>query len=399
MARADQPTILIANPSPDVYGSDLQMLESISAYVGRGYRVVVVLPNDGPLIAKLVDRGATPLFLPFPVVRRANLSVKGVAELGFAAIRAIPRLMRTIRETRADLVYVNTVTIPWWIAAARLARRPVVCHVHEAEAKDSRLVLTTLNSPLLLATAVIINSRCSTQALTDVVPISGKRIRIIYNGVPAPEQDLPTADPDARPFRLVAICRLSPRKAPDIAVEATALLRKRGRDVDLDICGSPFSGYEWFEDQLRTRAEEPDLKGHVRLLGYVSPIWPALEPANAVVAPSLREPFGNAVVEGQLANRPVVASAAFGHLEIITDGESGLLVQPGNPQALADAVERLMDDPALAKAIAAHGRDEAKRRFSPERYSEEIIELTNSLLARRRGRRTQAPQSPPTSAG
>lgn len=383
MAQRRPTTILIANPSPDVYGSDLQMLESISAYVSQGYRVVVALPGDGALVAKLTERGATPLFVSFPVVRRANLSAKGLVRLGAAAVAAVPRLWRVIRAVGADLVYVNTVTIPWWIVAGRLCRRPVIAHVHEAEDRDSRMILTALNSPLTMASMIIANSRFSSQVLIKTIPILRNRVKIVHNGIAGPPSTPSTADPTTRPYRLVTICRLSPRKRPDIAIEASAILRSRGRDVTLDICGTPFAGYEWFEQQLRERSSEPDLLGHVRFLGYVSPIWPALEASNVVLAPSLLESLGNAVVEGQLAARPVVASASSGHLETVTDGETGLLVPPDDPQALADAVERLMDDPDLARAIATRGRDEAERRFSPERYSREVVELTNSVLARR----------------
>ena len=82
----------------------------------------------------------------------------------------------------------------------------------------------------------------------------------------------------------------------------------------------------------------PELAGRVRFSGYCSPIWPVLERADIVVAPSLQEPFGNVVVEAQLAGRPVVAAAAYGHLESITDVETGLLVPPGDAAALAEAV-------------------------------------------------------------
>ena len=60
-------TVLIANPSPDVYGSDLQMLESITALVEAGSRVVVALPSDGPLVAMITERGAEVDFVDFPV--------------------------------------------------------------------------------------------------------------------------------------------------------------------------------------------------------------------------------------------------------------------------------------------------------------------------------------------
>ena len=72
--------------------------------------------------------------------------------------------------------------------------------------------------------------------------------------------------------------------------------------------------------------------GAVTFPGYCKPIWPHLAAADIVVQPSLREPFGNAVVEAQLSSRPVVATSALGHLESIDDEETGLLVPPEGDQ-------------------------------------------------------------------
>ena len=105
----------------------------------------------------------------------------------------------------------------------------------------------------------------------------------------------------------------------DVAIDAVAILRDRGIDARLDICGTPFEGYEWFETTLRDRAASADVAGSITFSGYVSPIWTALDAADIVVAPSLREPFGNAVIEAQLSGRPVVASKALGHTESIAD--------------------------------------------------------------------------------
>ncbi|MDQ6658970.1 MAG: glycosyltransferase family 4 protein, partial [Actinomycetota bacterium] len=219
------------------------------------------------------------------------------------------------------------------------------------------------------------------KALTDVYPSLGGRTRLIYNGIPHPPIDpgLSSWDPHTS-FRLAAVCRLSPRKAPDVAIDAVARLRAEGRNVSLTIYGTAFTGYEWFEQQLHDRAGQPDLAGAVTFGGYVSPVWDALAAADAVVAPSLREPFGNAVVEAQLARRPVVASATMGHLETVTEGETGLLVPPSDPRGIADAIARLMDDAELARHLADTGRASAMKRFSVQRYHAEIAGAVAGLL-------------------
>jgi glycosyltransferase involved in cell wall biosynthesis len=377
-SRPDRPTLLIAHPSADVYGADLQLLESVSALTERGWRVVVTVPGDGPLVQRLQQRGAEVGFVAFPVLRRANTSARGFAKMVAQAVVGLPRLVRVVRRFRPVVLYVNTVTVPWWLLAGRLTRRRTICHLHEAETGDNTLVLKALLSPLRLADAVIVISRSTLEAMAGVVPAMRERARLIYNGVPQPPDE---PGPAARrgPIRAVVVGRLSPRKAPHLALEAIGRLRARGYDIELEVVGTAFDGYEGYVEQLRQRAAEPDLVGAVTFLGYASPIWPVLAAADIAVAPSLREPFGNAVVEAQLARRPVVATAALGHTESISDGQTGLLVPAEDVAAMAAAIARLVDDPALAARLADAGRVSALHRFSIERYRAEVADLVESL--------------------
>jgi glycosyltransferase involved in cell wall biosynthesis len=379
--RADsaRPTLLIAHPSADVYGADLQLLESVSAMIERGWRVVIAVPADGPLVSRLTERGAEVGFVDFPVLRRANTSARGFAMMALDALRALPRLIRVVRRFDPSAVYVNTVTLPWWLLAARLAGRPTICHLHEAETGDNSFVLKALLSPLRLAHAVIVISQSTLGAMVDVDPRLRGRARLIYNGVPQPPDD---PEPATRrpPIRAAVVGRLSPRKAPHLALDAVGKLRQRGYDIELEIVGTAFEGYEWYLAELQQRAARPDLAGAVTFLGYASPIWPVLARVDIAVAPSLREPFGNAVVEAQLCRRPVVATAALGHTESISDGETGLLVPAEDVEAMSTAIGRLIDDPDLARQLADAGRESALRRFSIGRYRAEIADLIGSLV-------------------
>ena len=370
-------TVLIANPSLDAYGSDLQMLETVIALREVDWRVVVVSPRKGLLAERLLHLGAAVKQLEFPLLSRASSTPTGLALLGLKSLFALPRMIKTLRNSKADVLYVNTVTLPWWLAVGRLLRIPTICHVHEAEARDSKSVRRALNLPLLLAHRVIVNSRTTQDSMTEVVPRLSERAELVYNGIEPPPQSPPAMSlSDSK--RLIVVGRLSPRKAPQVAMEATAHLRTQGRDVTLDLCGSPAEGMDWFCDQLRNRASQPDLDGAVRFLGYTAPVWPALARAHVVLAPSLGESFGNAVVEAQMANRPVVATAVQGHLETVIDGVTGVLVPCENPVAMAAAIAALLDDPDLARKLARQGREAAIANFPASRYRQQI----RSVLSR-----------------
>lgn len=338
--------------------------------------MVVAVPERGELTPALESIGAEVLCVSNPVLRRSWLSASGVLKLGSEVAAAMPRLVRVIRMIRPDVVYVNTETIPWWIAAARMACVRSVCHIHEAEVQDPRLVRMGLESPLCLASAVVANGAPAIKAMTLRRPRA--RARQIYNGVPMPDH-VPEQPRWCAPFRTAVVGRLSPRKATHVALEAVSLVRQRGGDVTLDVCGTPFAGYEWYERELRERAARPDLEGAVRFVGYVSPIWSALAQVNALLAPSCRESFGNVVVEAQLAERPVVAAAAMGHLETVVHEETGLLVEPGSAEAMASGIERIIDSPNLQERMVKRARQCAVERFSLDRYHSEVADLVASV--------------------
>lgn len=365
--------LLVAHPSPDLYGSDRQLLETVDAAVAGGWEVEVAVPAPGPLVPLLAERGARVRVAPFPVLRKAVLHPARLAGFALASVRAAAGIRRLLRRTRPDLVYVNTVTIPVWLAAARLAGARTLCHVHEAEEGHPRPVAVALAAPLLLAHRVVANSDAARRALGAALPRVAREVVVVHNGVPGPD-DAPvtrTHEPGT-PWEVALVARLSPRKGVDVALEAVALLADAGHDVHLTVCGTPFAGYEWFDEQLQERAAAPDLAGRVTLAGYVHPTWPVLAAADVVVVPSRAEPFGNTAVEGLLARRPVVASRVQGLAEVLVDGETGLLVEPGDPAALAAAVGRLLADDALRARLAEDGRADALRRFTTARYAQDV---------------------------
>lgn len=376
-----QRTVLMANPSADVYGADLQLLESVVALRDHGWRVVVAVPSAGPLVERLTALGAEVELLPFPVLRRADVSARGLASLAGGTPSAVARMRRLVRRVRPELIYVNTITLPWWLLVARSSGLPSVCHVHEAEARDHRLVRRALAAPLALADATIVNSTATLDVTADAAPYLWRRLRLVHNGVRGPSS-APAPRRTAGPFRLLVVGRLSPRKAPDVAIEAIALLQAEGRDVRLELCGTPGPGHEEYFSELCARAQHEDLGGAVSFIGYQSPIWPSLDRADVLVAPSLGESFGNAVVEGQLARRPVIASAVQGHLETVEHGITGLLVPARDPAALAAAVARLMDEPGTAAQLALLGMRRAEERFGLQRYSEGIAAVVSDVVKR-----------------
>jgi glycosyltransferase involved in cell wall biosynthesis len=239
--------------------------------------------------------------------------------------------------------------------------------VREAELLIARPIQRALVAPLALAKVVIANSESTSRWLTSNLPVLRKRIRVVYNGFDLPPA---TALPHRTDrLRLTLVGRLSPRKGSDVAVDAVALLTREGYDVELDVVGDVFRGYEWYADELHTSAQRQSIDDRVHMRGFEVDAASAYARADIVVVPSRVEPFGNVAVEAMGARRPLVATRVGGLSEIVDDGVTGLLVEPDSPRELADAVRRLADDPALAARLATAGEASVRERFGMDRFT------------------------------
>ncbi|MDN3497517.1 glycosyltransferase [Planococcus sp. APC 4015] len=373
--RAGRVRYVVAHPGAELYGSDRVMLESVIGFVQSGADVVVALPETGPLVEHLESAGARVQVIPTLVLRKSLLRPRNWGRLVSSAVRGSLAARRLLKEHAPDAVYVSTMTLPLWPFAASVRRTPSLVHVHEAEQGASRIVKTGIYAPALLARDVVVNSEFSRGVLAAAFPKLAARAQVVYNGVAGPASTTPARHEIERPVRLVYIGRLSPRKGPDLIVEAIATLPASLGVIELDIVGDVFTGYEWFDEQLRARIDELGLSERVRLLGFRPQVWDAVDACDIVVIPSrLDEPFGNTAVEGVLAGRPVLVSDTSGLREATAGVATVIRFAPDDVASLAaaitEAVERWTElEPQLASE--AQGAEE---RFSIERYRAEIAD-------------------------
>jgi len=131
---------------------------------------------------------------------------------------------------------------------------------------------------------------------------------------------------------------------------------------------------------LEAQAKELGVADRVTLLGYWEDLPDLMASCDLFVLPSLCEGFGLVIAEAMASGRPVVASAIGGVNEVVVDGETGLLVPPGDPDALAAGIRRVLSDPALAERMGAAGKLRAHREFSAETMIRRTTELYEKLL-------------------
>lgn len=382
---SDQLRVLVVTAGAELYGSDRMLLEAVRGMCEKGFEVIVAAATPGPLLSPLADAGASTYVVATPVLRRSYASVRGVIRLACETARALPTLVSALRRIRPDVVYVNTATLPLWTALGAALRIPTVVHVHEAESGTNRAVRTALSAAVVPADHAIFNSRTSENlAHADLGRALGEA-SIVLNAVPFSgpvEAARPRLD---GPVRVIYVGRLSHRKGVDVALDAVGLLRGTGLDVRLDVVGNVFPGNEAYEEKLRRRAEEDDLRGTVTFHGFQESTHEFMASGDIALVPSRGpESFGNVLIEAVGAGRPTVATTQTGLIEAAEGLGSVQLVPESDAAALAEGISHHIEHWAQARRDAAIDAVLARHRHDPAVYRRAVA----AVVAKTSGRGT-----------
>ena len=326
-----------------------------------------MLPERGELAPLLEAAGAEVVVHPLAVLRREALKPRGLLALRRALREDAGALSRLVRDRRATLVHSNTSVV---LAGSTLGP-PHLMHVREIYAGAGPGALWPLwRRRLLRADALA----CVSAAVAAQFGESPKAF-VLHDGLARVPERRPREEARAAlglaggSFVVALLGRLSDWKGQDVLAAALAQLGDVGA-VGL-VAGDPWPGQEGVLHGLEAAAAQLD--GRLRLLGFRDDLDVLLGAADAVAVPSTRpDPLPNSALEAAAAGVPLVASAHGGLSEIVRDGETGLLVPPGDSDALAGAIRRLARDPALAERLGRAAARDVPARFSRERMLAEI---------------------------
>lgn len=228
---------------------------------------------------------------------------------------------------------------------------------------------------------MVVNSEALRQEMAAFGWIPPDRLRVIRNGV-----DLAAFAPDP-PARerlrrelgtpegavvAAVLARLTEDKGLVETIQALAALRERCPGAEFWIAGEGSLG-----PRLAALARELGVAERVRFLGFRQDVPAVLQGADLVIQASHREGLGNTLLEAMASARPVIASTVGGNVDVVVPGETGALVPPRDPQALADALAPYLTDPDLRRRSGEAGLRRAREHFSLERETGEWLALLN----------------------
>jgi glycosyltransferase involved in cell wall biosynthesis len=357
-------TILHTESSPGWGGQEVRNLTEARWLQDLGWRVLVACSPGGRILARAQRAGITAF--PVPMKRAWDLF-------------AVQRLAALIRRERVDLVHTHS-SVDAWLGgmAARLARVPVVRTRHV-----SIPIRRRLNPVYTLLADRVITSGEAIRRLVIAAGVSPEKVVSIPAGVDLAAFSRPAGDRirgEFAPGRPVigSIAMFRGSKGHDLLLEAFERLRGQFPEARLLLVGDGIRR-TWVESLVRERG----LGGWVTFTGFREDVPDLLGAMDCFVLASTRtEGVPQSLLQAMAAGIPVVASAVGGIPEVIEDGATGLLVPPGDPGALAEAVGTVVKDPESARRRAEAGRALVGAQFSRERVMGRLATLYVELIAR-----------------
>ena len=263
-----------------------------------------------------------------------------------------PNAVELARQFEPDLVHVHYAGgFGWWGLKCDFAPLLVSAWGSDITGVETNpLRRMWLRRLFRKCTGISVTSQFLREAASALAVDRIDKIEVIPFGVNVPESVTPLPP---TPIRLCFIKRHRPIYGPDILLRALAILRRELPEIRLTLAGEGE-----MTPRLRAMCAELGLEANVDFVGFVpnDRIYSLLSEHHMMVMPSLSESFGVAVLEAAACGRPTIASRVGGVPEVLRDGETGLLVPPGDPRVLADAILRLARDPETCQRMGQAGR-------------------------------------------
>lgn len=295
------------------------------------------------------------------------------------------RLETIVKRHRVDLLYVlaQPVTLFWTVLFSRLYRVPIVALVSNTIVLREKAKFQSYRWLMPQAARIVAVANGQKDHLVREIGIRPDIVSVVHNGIDSQrfEQSADRAEirtraglrADARVVGLVA--RLVPLKAVDVLLRAAKSITDRRPDVQFAIVGA---GPEM--KSLRALSRALGLEQSVRFTGFVEEPASILGGFDIGVLCSRTEALPMSVLEYMAAGLPCVVTDVGSTRELVIDGETGFVIHPDDPGALASRITQLLDDPALARRMGDSGRQRVKQRFTLNRMARDTTDIFHEVL-------------------
>lgn len=375
--------ILYLNHVSQVSGAEQSLLAMAVGVAQVGFEPRMGLPPGGPLVTRCRELGLPVDSLPLARLRRTRNPVRWAA-MARLLERCARRLVRLVGRHGVALVHSNSTTAHLFAAYARRRLNvPLVWHVRD--------LMMPKGLPSFLgkrADQVVAISPAVVRWLT-AAGVPPDKVAMIPPAVSVPETSGRAGairrewGVDAGDVLFGMVAQVVPWKGHRDFLAAARRVAQENPSTRFVLVGADlFDEHPDLVRRIKGEVNAPPLAGRTILAGYREDIGDVLDALDCLVLPSHGEPFGRALVEAMLLGKPVIATKEGGPLEIVVDGETGILVPVGAPEALAGAMLTLARDGDFARRLGETGRVRAAALFNVQQNVSRTIRVYQDLIPR-----------------
>lgn len=371
MAGKDVKTILHLIDTTGPGGAETVFINLLKELQYTEFRNIVVMRGEGWVADQVRSVGIAPQFI----------DSKGSFNLGY-----ILGLKRLLVAERVDLIHAHLLgSNVYGALLGVMCRKPMIATFHGAVdvSAGERFLRAKFGIIGWGASAIVCVSKRLQKELAERSPLPAHKLQLIYNGVDpelfceAPASGLKEElglPPEAN--LVVSIGNIRPAKGYDYLVDAAIKMVRLDPNTHFVVVGHQRPAlFEKLKEQMQRAPEKPK----IHWLGFRRDVINVLRQADIFLLPSTSEGFSISTVEAMMAGVPIIATRSGGPEEIISDGESGLLIPVGDSDAIVSAIQRL-NDSTLKRQITERALESAKTKFSLENMLRAYKELYGRFI-------------------
>ena len=368
--------VLVLHSSNDMYGASRIVLQVIDILIKAKYEVHVILPYKGVLNKIITDKGASCSKCNLGVFRKKYLNLKGLYNRFLKIKKAKKHISNYIDKHHIDLLYTSTSVIISGALAAKKSSIPNISHIHEIPTANKSYEIFIGLFVRYFSKKVIVVS--NSVAKHWQAYLKKNQLLKVYNGIIFPLLKTPdtTKKKIDQDIIITSIGRLIPGKGHKYFIEAAKELLRLNIQYQFLIVGDTFPGYESYEQELKTLVIDNDLNEKIHFLGYRTDIEAILAKSDLVFHSSITpDSLPTVIFEAIKMRVPVAATELAGAVEILDNGNCGLLVPLNNAKKTAELINDYIKDKKLKMSNIEKAIEYTNQHFSPTQFEKNILDI------------------------
>ena len=363
--------ILIAHSSNDLYGASKVLISIIDIFIKNGFKVYLILPNNGPLNNNEIIKKTNLKIINLGVFRKKYFNFFGLVNRLYFIIKSSLHIRKFLESNQIDLVYTNTSTLISPSIAAKFAGIPSMFHIHEIPNGNpiySRFITAFLN---VFPREII----CVSKSVYDFWIINGlkkSKAKIIYNGFNIKKSKSKTLRNDKIVF--TSISRIIPYKGHSLLIRIFEILCKKNKNIYLQIIGDTLPEYQKYLNELKTDIKKRGLNNKIKFLGFKEDVISILDKSNFFIhTPLSPDPLPTVIFEAIKTKNPVITNGLGGAVEILNNGKNGLIIKNDLIEESAEKILNYIKNKGLQRENIDNAYSYVYANFSLKKFEKEIL--------------------------